>query len=68
MCECILRIEVNLRRDARGGVRTKAWEALVRLTYIEIKFEMETINAVPTPLLDVGDIVLTAQLLRNVMR
>lgn len=32
-------------------------------TYIETQFEIETINAVPTPLLDVGEKAFAAQLL-----
>lgn len=32
-------------------------------TYIDTQFEIDTIKAVPTPLLDVGEKVLAAQLL-----
>ena len=63
--EFVLRIKVGLQSRAIiwPYLLVKIGAAVKNVTHMDTQLEIETINAVPTPRLDVGEKVFAAQLL-----
>lgn len=61
----VFRVKVDLGRRAisNSTMLVKIGVEVKNVTHMEIQLEIETINAVPTPRLDVGEKVFAAQLL-----